>query len=195
MRALTRVLAVGCLSIGCFGQAPVERATPIPKFEAWTDPTERAFTVNVPQGWTVSGGTHRNSPIDARNFVAVQSPEKNVIAWVDDPGILPRQAPHPAYYRLGWVEGKTVQSPAGPLKIERFRTGAQYAEEFVEAKVCRSAESVASFDLPGQTQRINAEIAPAAARAGVRAIASAGEYVFHCGARSGYTYAVTVLAY
>jgi hypothetical protein len=38
------------------------------------------------------------------------------------------------------------------------------------------------------------DIAPAAARAGVHAIASAGEFVFHCGDRYGYTYAVTVLA-
>jgi hypothetical protein len=39
---------------------------------------------------------------------------------------------------------------------------------------------------------MNAEIAPAAARARVRAQASAGEFIYRCGERSGYTVAVTL---
>jgi hypothetical protein len=156
---------------------------------------EHAFTVNVPEGWQTSGGTHRNSPVDARNYIAAQSPDKQILAWIDDPSILPRQAPHPAYYRLGYYEGRVVQSQMGPLQIERFRTGAQLAQEFVQSKICRSPESLALFDLQRETQLMDRDIAPAAARAGVHALASAGEFVFHCGDRYGYTYSVTVLAY
>jgi hypothetical protein len=155
---------------------------------------EGAFRVNVPEGWQVSGGTHRNSPIDARNYVAVKSPDKKVVAWIDDPNILPRQVPHPAYYRLGYFEGRVVQSPAGPLQIERFRTGAEFAQEFVETRVCKSAQNLASFELRRETELMSRDIAPVAMRAGVHAMASAGEFVFHCGDRYGYTYAVTVLA-
>ena len=35
----------------------------------WQDPTEHAFSVQVPQGWQIGGGTHRNSPMDARPYV------------------------------------------------------------------------------------------------------------------------------
>jgi hypothetical protein len=189
--AVTAIFA----ALGAGYQAPRPAAAALPRFVMWTDPTERAFTVQVPSGWQVRGGTHRNSPIDARNFVAVQEPGKKIVAWVDDPNILPRQVPHPAYYRLGYYEGRVVQSPAGPLQIERFRTGAQFAEEFVQTKICRAPETLALFDLRRETQQMSQDIAPVAARARVRASASAGEYVFHCGDRYGYVYAVTVLAW
>ncbi|MGH9355615.1 MAG: hypothetical protein ACRD10_05740, partial [Terriglobia bacterium] len=88
---------------------------PVPQLAPWVDPTEHAFTVKVPAGWRVTGGTHRNSPIDARNWVKAESADGKIKVWIDDPSILPRQAPHPFYYRLGWYEGRVVQSPAGPL--------------------------------------------------------------------------------
>src|SRR5579871_1965082 len=110
----------------------------MPQFTLWTDPAEHAFTVKVPVGWRISGGTHRNAPIDARNYVRADSPDGKIRIWIDDPNILPRQAPHPAYYRMGWYEGRVVQSPAGPLLIERFQTGARYAQEYVTSNVCRT---------------------------------------------------------
>jgi hypothetical protein len=84
----------------------------MPQLGPWVDPSEHAFTVKVPVGWRITGGTHRNAPIDVRNFVRAESPDGTVKVWIDDPNILPRQAPHPAYYRLGWNEGRVV---AGPL--------------------------------------------------------------------------------
>ncbi len=164
----------------------------LPKLIRWTDPTERAFTVNVPAGWRISGGTHRNSPIDARNYVVAESPDGTVKAWVNDPGVLPRQEPHPMYLRLGWVEGRVVQSPAGPLMIERFKSGAQFAQEFIAQKECAGAQMVSAFDLKQETQKMNAEIAPLAARVGAHEQSSAGEFTYRCGERSGYTLAVTV---
>lgn len=188
------ILAVG-LTAPAASAAPALAPPPkLPQLVAWTDPLERAFTVRVPAGWTIAGGTRRNSPIDARNFVVARSADGRVTAYVDAPGILPRQEPHPAYFSLGWYEGRVVQSQAGPLMIERFRTGAQFAQEYANG-MCREAQREASFDLPTATARINAEIAPVAARAGVRAHASAGEYVYRCGDRSGYDYAVTVEAF
>jgi len=82
----------------------------LPRMVRWTDPAERALTVNVPSGWRATGGTHRNAPIDARNYVTAESPDGKLRVWIDAPGILPRQEPHPAYYRLGWYEGRVVQS-------------------------------------------------------------------------------------
>jgi uncharacterized protein YbdZ (MbtH family) len=181
------------IAAAAFGQQP--QPPSVPQFVRWTDPAERAFIVEVPAGWKVSGGTHRNSPIDARNAVRADSPDGKIKVWVDDPDILPRQAPHPAYYQLGWYEGRQVQTQAGPLLIEQFQSGARYAQEYASKRACSSPQALSAFDLRAETQRINNEIAPAAARAGVHAMASAGEFVYRCGESFGYTYGVTVQAW
>jgi hypothetical protein len=176
---------------------PVDAATitKMPEMVAWQDPIERAFTVNVPRGWKIGGGTHRNSKMDARNYVSAESPDGKIRVWMDDPDVLPRQAPHPMYYRLGWTEGRTVQGPAGPMFIERFKTGAQFAQEFTAQKLCKSAQVLSAFDLRNETQQMNASIARAAASAHVQVQASAGELVYRCGEKSGYTFSVTIDAY
>jgi hypothetical protein len=40
-----------------------------PKLVEWTDPTEHAFTVKVPQGWKINGGTKWQGPITPRGYV------------------------------------------------------------------------------------------------------------------------------
>lgn len=167
----------------------------LPELVRWIDPTEQAFTVKVPRGWRINGGTHRNAPIDARNWVAAESPDGRIRVWMDNPNILPRQAPHPTYYRIGWYEGRIVQAPAGPLAIERFKTGAQFAQEFTAQKLCRNPQSLVAFDMPKATQEINSSIRGTAMRASVQAQASAGDFTYRCGEKSGYTYAVTVQAW
>jgi hypothetical protein len=153
----------------------------LPGMVRWSDPSEHAFTVNVPSGWRITGGTHRNSPIDARNYVSAESPDGKIRVWVDAPDILPRQEPHPAYYRLGWYEGKVVKSQAGPLAIEKFKSGSQFAQQYTAQKLCRNPQTLSAFDMRNETQQINRDIAPAAARARVQARASAGDYTYRCG--------------
>lgn len=195
MRILTCLEVAALISFVASANVYASEGSLTPQLTLWVDPTERAFTVKVPIGWRITGGTHRNSPIDARNYVQLESPDDKIRVWVDDPNILPRQAPHPAYYRLGYYEGRVVQSPGGPLLVERFQTGARFAQQYSTNTLCRTAQPLATFDLQTETQRMNAALAPAAARAGVRAMPSAGEFVYRCGDRFGYTYAVTVLAF
>jgi len=195
-----RRVAAALVAATLLGAAPASFPPRPPPMIAWTDPTEHAFTVRVPQGWTIGGGTHRNAPIDARNTVNARSPDGSTFAFVDAPNILPRQEPHPAYFTLGWYEGKIVHAPAGPLLIARYQTGSQFAERFA-TRGCpgaikgATAERVSAFDMPAETASINAAIAPAAARAGVHVTASAGDFTFRCGDHLGFTFAVTVLAW
>ena len=103
---------LGCAATLAFTSCSVLAQQPrAPELVRWMDPTERAFTVNVPKDWRISGGTQRNSSIDARNWVEAESPDGKITVRVDDPSILPRQVPHPAYYRLGWYEGRVVLIP------------------------------------------------------------------------------------
>jgi hypothetical protein len=110
----------------------------VPAFVEWVDPTERAFRLDVPQGWTIHGGLRWQGPITARGFVTAQSPDGRIRVFLDDPDIVGRQVPHPLYTQLGWREGARVQAPSGdPLLIARFETGAQFAQHYIGAKLCQ----------------------------------------------------------
>jgi hypothetical protein len=174
---------------------PLQPPPKLPMMTRWSDPTERAFTVNVPAGWRINGGTHRIAPIDARSFVSAESPDGKIRVFVNDPDVLPRQEPHPLYVRQGYIEGRAVQGPAGPLFVERFKSGAQFAQEFTLQKMCPRAVPLASFDLREETQRMNQQIAQAAARVGAHVQSSAGEFTYRCGEQTGYTTSVTVDAF
>ena len=162
-------------------------------FVKWVEPTERSFSVAVPKDWQVSGGLHWNGPIDARGFVRVQSPDGKVQIFIDDPDILPRQVPHLAYAQLGWVEGRVVQSQAGPIFIQRFLTGSQYAQQHVTWRLCRNPHWVKVGNLPALSNSIAASIKPLVPP-GATARPSAGEASFTCNNAQGYVFATTVLA-
>jgi hypothetical protein len=188
LKELATLAAVFCASVAA-------QSADLPRMVHWQDPTEHAFTLQVPQGWQISGGTHRNSPLDARGFVYAVSSDAKIRVWFNDPSVLPRQEPNAMYYSIGWYEGRTVQAPGGALFIERFRTGTQFAQEFTSQKICRNMQTLSGFDLPREAQQMNAAIAPSGAQVGARIQASAGEIVYKCGEQSGYTTAVTLLAY
>ena len=64
------------------GQAPNGM---VPILVEWVDPTEHAFTVKVPQGWTINGGTKWQGPTSVRGFVTAESPDGKIHVFLDDP--------------------------------------------------------------------------------------------------------------
>lgn len=188
-------LLVATVAMYCGSAVAQSAASGVPRMVSWQDPSEQAFTVQVPQGWQIGGGIHRNSPMDARAYVYAVSSDGKVRVWVNDPNVLPRQEPNAMYHSIGWYEGRTVRAPGGPLLIERFRSGTQFAQEFTAQKICKNLQTLSGFDLPREAQQMTVAIAPSAAQVGARIQASAGEIVYHCGEQSGYTMAVTLLAY
>lgn len=190
------VLALPLLSATVFAasKSPTAAAPAQVRFVKWTDPTERAFDLEVPQGWQVSGGIHWLGQIDARGYVQARSPDGKVRIFIDDPDILMRQVPHPAYAQIGWVEGRVVQAPTGPIFIQRFQTGSQYAQQHVAWRLCKRPHWVKKGDLPALSRTITSSIEPYARANGAIARASAGEASFLCDNAQGYVFATTVLA-
>ena len=43
-----------------------------------SEPNEGAYTINVPQGWKISGGVRRRTPVDVRSAVNVVSPDGTI---------------------------------------------------------------------------------------------------------------------
>ena len=54
-------------------------------FVPWTEPHERGFRVDVPQGWTTDGGVFHTGPTDLRIAYMVTSPAKDMQVIMGDP--------------------------------------------------------------------------------------------------------------
>jgi hypothetical protein len=59
------------------------------RFVRWDDPKEHAYSVEVPQGWTIEGGAFRVEPSDVRMMNRVISPEKDMMVQVGNENLPP----------------------------------------------------------------------------------------------------------
>ena len=93
----------------------------------FTDPTENAFTVAVPQGWAVKGGVQRSSPLAAKTWVQATSPDGSTVISIGDPQIPNFTLPstqHPA--------GTTVQGASGQTPVAPYENAAQFAADYAQ---------------------------------------------------------------
>jgi hypothetical protein len=162
-------------------------------FVTWRDPRENAFQVGVPQGWQVSGGMIRTYTVESHTVIHVQSPDGKIQIFNDDPDVHPRQIPNQLTQFAGMREGQTIQGAwGGPVVLARYATGAQFALQYIQGKLCRQPVVTGSLDLRDASARMNAAIAPYAAQQRTVAQASIGEVSFRCGSAVGYVLANTM---
>jgi hypothetical protein len=170
-------------------------AAPPSAYLTWQDPAEHAFTVSLPSAWRLSGGTQRNTRIDVHYVVRAQSPSGGAQLFLDDPRILVREIPGPATIRIGIREGQIIPAPDGTkLLVERYKTGAQMAEDYARKSLCEAPSQFRGGMIPAQTEELNRQFGPIAQAEGKRVHLDAGEVSFKCGDRNGYVYAITAEA-
>lgn len=96
------------------------------QWERWEDPLERAFSLDIPAGWKITGGLMRRSPVDPRPFVQVRSPQDDAMVTSGDPRIpvhvLPGFSPF-------FPEGSDYLVGE---KVRRFLPGNDFAREYVQ---------------------------------------------------------------
>ena len=164
-------------------------------FTPWRDPREGAFTLNVPQGWQISGGTVRNSALDPRQVVRAASPDGKVQVFIGDPNLIPREVPNQMTAFAGMREGQTVKGAwGGPIMLARYQTGEQFARSYVAAQLCRTPQITNSGVLQDASRQLTASAMAYGRAQGALAQAWVGETSFQCGAKTGYVRASTVLA-
>lgn len=199
MRTALRYLSFLPLSIGLLSaqQRPV-LASVTPQNSApagsvlWQDPHEGAFSVRLPAGWQITGGTMRKTRIEPHYVIRAQSPDGGVQLFMDDPDLMIHEVPDRRLMMLGIREGARVPAGwGGTILVDRFRPGADAAGVYAR-KVCPSAANITGGRINDQTQAVNANLGPVAAAEGKRLYADAGEVEFRCGARLGYVQAVTL---
>ena len=176
-------------------EAPPAAAPPsAPTFVKWQDPREGAFTVDVPAQWKISGGTSRASPIDVRLTVRAASPDGRIRIFIDDPDIRPREVPNQMILSMGFREGQMIPGAVGQILLARYRTGAEFAQEYIWWKLCRQPVITHTGPQAEQTNRLNNELVPIGRSAGAAVKVTVGEAWYRCGTDVGYASATTLLA-
>lgn len=119
--------------------APSAGAPPVTwtKFE---DPFERAFTLEVPQGWTAKGGLFRLGYSDQRPMVDLRSPDGKINIRLGDISIPSYVVPDQLHREgQGYDLGAQAQ-----MVIARYRTGPEFAVLYSRGRfhdLCRNPQA------------------------------------------------------
>jgi hypothetical protein len=157
-------LAILAMAAGCSPKASNGTASPATGLGAllqpaasassgmstFTDPTENAFTISAPQGWTVKGGIQRTAT-SAQPWVNATSPDGATSITIGDPSVpgftLPSQG-HPA--------GSVVQGYGGVASpVEPYENAVQFATDYAQrafGSTCAGLTPAASQAEPALAQ-------------------------------------------
>ena len=175
--------------------APIQRASSQNGSVSWRDPAEGAFTVLLPRGWQISGGTMRTTQIEPHYVIHAQSPDGGVRMFFDDPKVLIGQEPNRMTQMMGWREGSVIPSSwGGKLLLSRYIPGPAFAQQYARSSLCPSASNFQGGLITGQTQELSQQMQPIARAEGKQLRIDVGEVSFQCGSQIGYVYAITLLA-
>ncbi len=94
---------------------------------SFTDPTEQAFTLEVPQGWQVKGGITRVAPLVPKAWVAAASPDGASDIFSGDPSVPLFIQPNPKMFQ---PEGKQGNGMFGPTFATAYQNAAQFGANY-----------------------------------------------------------------
>jgi hypothetical protein len=175
--------------------APPPTGSAVPAFGPWRDPIEGAFTVAVPRGWSASGGLRRASPIDPRSAVELQSPDRAVRVFMGDFGVGAFEVPDRYRAAAGIREGQKIAAGGGAkVTVMRYLTGAEFAQTYIRAKLCRQPQMLQSVDEPDLARALAATVSAANAGIPAQVTARVADVTFKCGSGLGMMRAGTALA-
>ncbi len=166
--------------------------TPL-QYTRWQDPTETAFTVEIPRGWRVQGGLTRYTAVDYRRGVYLESPDQSVNVFLMDPGIPFFVLPDQTTMALGMGEGTFYTAMDGSrMLIRRYASGVDFAHEYALSRFSNALQGFSirnRQDRPDIAQVVNREFVQlnAAGEGMMQHSGSAGEVSFS-GTRNGQPY-------
>jgi hypothetical protein len=149
------------------------------------DPSERAFTLDVPQGWTAKGGLFRLGYSDYRPMVNLQSPDGRTEIRFGDVAIPSYSLPSQFHEREGELYDLGAQAQ---MTVARYRTGPDFAVLYAKARFSSLCQSLTPHqnDLPPPWVETSSQ-------AGGQS--SQGQVTYQCnsgpGSRIAYAYAKT----
>lgn len=153
------------------------------QFQRWIDPTENAYSAEVPAGWRVSGGIKRIGTTGRVSETVAQSPDGQTTLRSGDVSV-PHQfvEPNQTLFNNGMREG---QWASGGFYILRFMPAVNFATDYIARNVgqtCGNLQWLRQADRPDYVQNL--------ASRGLllqRNHYTAGEVIFTC-QRGGASY-------
>ena len=179
----------------CLFAAPAAAADA--QWVKYADPNEHAFTIDVPAGWRVGGGSKRMSTVDIRSAVEVVSPDGAIELFYGDLDIPIFTVPSPLLAQAGLRPGMTYSPGYGnKFLIEPYANGQAFAAGWGQSRVgrdCASVRRTSSKPRPDASQGIDHVYA----QYGIRTSILAGEASFTCSLKgqpgAAYVFAATEL--
>lgn len=158
--------------------APAGPSTTRVQWTDYTEPSEQAFTAQVPRGWHVAGRVARRAQIGPSPYLRLLSPDRRIYIVLGDPSLTLFTTPvRSPYARPAW-QGQVVQD---------YVSSIPFAYDFATrtlAALCGDMKIEGQKDRPDLTQGRWAQANPNARHSG-------GEVSFAC-ARSGVAMRGTV---
>ena len=116
---------------------PVRPGTGAPMaYATFTDPAERAFTVEYPRGWQAQGKLVRRSAIDPRGVFVATSPDGEAAIFFGDGEIPVYAIPSPMLTQAGFPEGSLYSPGYGQVfLVARFLSGAEFAQQYITGRL------------------------------------------------------------
>ncbi len=105
-------------------------------YTSFTDPSEGAFTVEVPVGWQVKGGLVRFNASDVRPWLRLTSPDRLSLVFMGDAEIPTMLVPNDGLREMGFTEGMTYDSGYNQrFLLKPYYPGKEAARLYVESKM------------------------------------------------------------
>lgn len=190
---------MGMVATGCSGCTPASSSAATAASGAgaagttWTsfvDPFEQAFSVEVPQGWTVRGGLFRMGYSDERPMVDVVSPDGHVNVRLGDLSIPTYAVPNQYHTREGEVYDLGAQAQ---LIVAKYRTGPEFAVLYSHVRFYQDCH-----DATGDMGDVDFAVPDYIPSDGPAPASSAGAIAYQCGTgtneRIAFAYARTAQA-
>ncbi|MGB7283225.1 MAG: hypothetical protein WBE13_13255 [Candidatus Acidiferrum sp.] len=174
-----------------------QAAASVQGWVTYQDPAEKAFTVQVPKGWRVSGGVVRVGYSDRRFMMDLTSWDGEINIRIGDIVIPPFFVPDQSH-REGEIYPLGAQAQP---RVARYRSGEQFAELYGKARFARLCDRLmpeqSAGDPPQQPKELfEQKIMQVQQQPGAGAFqASTGQATFSCasalGPRTAVAYAQT----
>ena len=97
----------------------------------YADPAEHAFTLAVPQGWEIKGGTYRFGYFDVRWMMDARSPDGKIIIRIDDVNVPPYVLPGPDTGSEGQAYDRPKQFQ---MVVARYQNAESFAASYLSSR-------------------------------------------------------------
>jgi len=151
----------------------------------FNDPQEGAFTLEVPAGWAIRGGSQRMSASEIRTGIDITAPDGTIEIFFGDHSIPFFTAPNPMLQVAGLSIGSVYNMGYGQSAVVMpYMTGEGFAAHWGKDRInktCQNVLLIGHQSRPSESQ----ELTEAYLAAGIRTSVQSGEAEFTCRLSNG----------